>query len=140
MRTSRRIIIAVATIVVVGVIGYFSLKPTLDQDPRSNIGYLAWKLGFHAYSPTYPGLMIRDPKFSQSLVGKKLEDVMAQFHLQIHDGTNFPPTSYRGGYQELLKRREPKVRCYWFDDQAEKFGYCLWVEEFRIKRLIIVKG
>ncbi len=142
MRTSSRIFIAVVAvgIAVAAGAGYAWLKPALDQDPRSNLGYLAWKFGIHSYSPAYPGLMIRDPKFSQSLVGKRLVDVVFRFQLQIHDGANFPVTSYRGQYQESLKQREPKVRCYWFDDHEENFGYCLWVENDRIKRFMIVKG
>lgn len=140
MRTSRRILVSVAAAGLAVAVVYAFLKPTLDHDPRSNIGYLAWKAGLHRYSPAYAGLIIRDTAFSQSLVGERLEDVVVRYRIQVHEGTMFPATSYRGRYQELLREREPEVRCYWFDDRAEAFGYCLWIEKQRIKRLMIVKG
>lgn len=140
MRTSRRILVSVAAAGLAVAVVYAFLKPTLDHDPRFNIGYLAWKAGLHRYSPAYAGLIIRDTAFSQSLVGERLEDVVVRYRIQVHEGTMFPATSYRGRYQELLREREPEVRCYWFDDRAEAFGYCLWIEKQRIKRLMIVKG
>ena len=133
-------LISMAAAVIAFAAGYAFLKPTLDQDPRSNLGYLAWKAGFLGYSPEYAGLILRDSAFRQSLVGESLEDVVERYRIPVHEGTMFPATSYRGRYQELLRAREPEVRCYWFDDRAEAFGYCLWVEKQRIKRLMIVKG
>ena len=140
MRTSRRIIIFVAAVGLAATVGYAFLKPTLDRDPRSNLGYVAWKAGLHSYSPVYAGLMLRDTAFSQSVVGERLDDVVARYRLSVHEGAMFPATSYRGRYQQLLQEREPEVRCYWLDDQAEAFGWCLWVEKQRIKRWMLVKG
>jgi hypothetical protein len=140
MRTSGRIVVSVAAAGLAAAVGYAFLKPTLDRDPRSNLGYVAWKAGVNRYSPAYAGLILRDTAFSQRLVGQRLDDVVTRYRIPVHDGTVFPATSYRGRYQELLKEREPEVRCYWFDDRAEDFGCCLWVQRQRIKRLMIVKG
>ena len=121
-------------------VAYVLSKPALDRDPRSNLGYVAWKAGVGEYSPAYGGLILRDTSFRQRLVGEKLEDVVSRYGIKLHDGTLFPASSYRGRYQELLKAREPEVHCYWFDDKADNFGYCLWVENRRVKSLNIVKG
>lgn len=140
MRKSRRMFIFIVALGLALAVSYAFLKPTLDEDPRSNLGYLAWKAGLHRFSPNYARLISRDSAFVESLIGKKIEDVVAHYHLRLYDGTTFSPTSYRGQYQELLKETKPDVRCYWFDDCAREFGYCLLVETQRIKLFQLVKG
>jgi hypothetical protein len=140
MRGPRRILVLVVLAVLGLAVVYALLKPRLDRDPRSNLGYVAWKAGAHGYSPAYAGLILRDTAFTQRLLGERLEDVVSRYGILLHDGAMFPASSYRGRYQELLREREPEVQCYWFDDEAENRGYCLWVENRRIKRLMIVKG
>jgi hypothetical protein len=140
MRRPLRILLGLAVTGILIAYTYALLKPNWDEDPRTNLSYIAWKAGFHRYSPAYANLIMRDPDFRQGLIGQRLEDVVTHYGMTVHDGASFAATSYRGQYQKMLKTEEPEVRCYWLDGQAEEFGYCIWVVNQRIKDVLVVKG
>jgi hypothetical protein len=116
------------------------LKPTLDQDPRTNLGYRSWKAGLTSYRADYARLLTRDPEFIRRLKGESFTETLQKLRIPTFEGAAFPPNSYRGQYEAALKQREPKVTCHWLDNQADCFGACFWVEEGTIKDFVLVKG
>lgn len=120
--------------------GFRLVKPTLDQDHRTNLGYLAWKRGWAAYRPEFSALMVRDFPFTRRLQGQPFAELAARLGIPAYDGTKYPANTYRGRYQARLREHAPQTICQWLDDRADSFGVCFWVEAGQIRKLVTVKG
>jgi hypothetical protein len=139
MNRRRRNLILLVICGVVLLQTYILLKPALDDDPRFNLGYVLWKTGLNDYSSEYVHLIGRDYSWWLKLEGEPLDRVIEHYGIMIQDGSTLAADSYRGEYQERLLLRKPAAKCYWLDD-ADGFGWCFWVENGRIKKLLLVKG
>ena len=131
----RRIVIPLLCVVTAMVCGVFiaCLVTRNSQDPRTNVGYWLWRARLAPFSRAYREVIARD---SSHWVGMSIEDFRRRVG-PLYEGRRFAKRSYRG---EFAWERPESEACYWFDDDADGWGWCVVAERGRITRFAHIKG